>query len=135
MSSKVLTYLDTGVVLAVVRGEPGASLRAYAILNDPAREFVGSEMLRLELLPNAIYFQRQIEQQFCEAYLKQTTIWVKPSQKLFASAFTLACDHGISALDALHIAAAVSAGAVELITTEKPSKPIYRASIIKITSL
>jgi hypothetical protein len=38
-------------------------------------------------------------------------------------------------MDALHIAAAISVGAEEFITTEKPTKPMYRVTDIKVVSL
>jgi predicted nucleic acid-binding protein len=41
-------------------------------------------------------------------------------------AFDLACERGLGAIDALHIAAAINVGA-ELISAEKPTKPIYSA--------
>jgi predicted nucleic acid-binding protein len=45
---------------------------------------------------------------------------------LIALAYDLACRFGLGALDALHVAAASAQGA-ELISAEKPTKPIYRA--------
>jgi hypothetical protein len=42
---------------------------------------------------------------------------------------------GLAALDALHLAAAVSTGAEEFITTEKPGKPLYRATDIRVRSI
>src|SRR5215210_4810652 len=120
MSSRLLTYLDTGVILAVVRSEPLAAVRAYDLLNDPARAFVGGAALELELLPSAVYYQRAAEQDFCETFLRSTVSWVEPSKRLFALALSLAGMHGLAALDALHIASALEASAQEFITTEKP---------------
>jgi predicted nucleic acid-binding protein len=39
------------------------------------------------------------------------------------------------AMDALHVAAAASVGASELITTEKPSRSIHRARAIKVVTI
>jgi predicted nucleic acid-binding protein len=91
--------------------------------------------LELELLPSAVYYQRAAEQAFCETFLRNTVSWVEPSKRLFALALSLAGMHGLAALDALHIASALAAGAQEFITTEKPTKPIYRVSKLKITHL
>jgi hypothetical protein len=38
-------------------------------------------------------------------------------------------------MDALHVAAAVLAGATELITTEKPDKSIHRTRSIQVISI
>jgi len=43
--------------------------------------------------------------------------------------------YGLAALDALHVAAAFLLRGDELITTEKPGKPMYRTSLIKVRSL
>jgi predicted nucleic acid-binding protein len=51
------------------------------------------------------------------------------------SAYRIAQEHGLSAIDALHIAAAIATGAEEFITTEKPGKPIYRVSSINVIAL
>jgi len=59
------------------------------------------------------------------------------------AAYKHACDFGIAAnvlrtrfaIDALHLAAAISVGAEELITTEKPNKPIHRATGITVVSI
>ena len=39
---------------------------------------------------------------------------------------------GVGAMDALHIAAAYLLSADEFITSEKPSKSIYRTSLVKV---
>jgi len=55
------------------------------------------------------------------------------SASVITSAYPLASQFGLGALDALHVAAALGASA-ELISAEKPTKPIYRA-YRKITSI
>ncbi|KDR59090.1 MULTISPECIES: hypothetical protein [Oscillatoriales] len=42
---------------------------------------------------------------------------------------------GLGAMDALHIAAAVSVGATEFITNEKTLKSIHRTQSIKVISI
>ncbi len=49
--------------------------------------------------------------------------------------YNIACKYGLAAMDALHIAAAISVGAEEFITTEKPTKPMYRVTGLKVVSL
>jgi hypothetical protein len=41
----------------------------------------------------------------------------------------------MAAMDALHVAAAALVGATELITTEKPNKPIHRATSVRVVSI
>jgi predicted nucleic acid-binding protein len=85
-------------------------VRAYDVLNDPARAFVGGAALELELLPNAIYYQRTAEQNFYETFLRSTIVYIELTQALFTAAFNLAAAHGLAALDALHVASALEAG-------------------------
>ncbi len=40
---------------------------------------------------------------------------------------------GLAAMDALHVAAAILLGADQIVTTEKPGKPIYRADTLRVT--
>lgn len=62
---------------------------------------------------------------FYETFFASVTVWVD-SIDIIKLAYTLACQHGLGALDALHVAAAERAGA-ELVSAEKPTKPVYRA--------
>jgi predicted nucleic acid-binding protein len=53
------------------------------------------------------------------------TLWIDPTA-IIQPVYDLACQHGLGAIDALHLAAAISAGA-EFVSAEKPTKPIYTA--------
>jgi predicted nucleic acid-binding protein len=52
-------------------------------------------------------------------------MWIDPNS-IVQIAFDLASKDGLGAMDALHLAAAISAGA-EFVSAEKPTKPIYSA--------
>jgi predicted nucleic acid-binding protein len=47
----------------------------------------------------------------------------------------IAGTYGLAAMDALHVAAALQIQADELITTEKPTKPMHRVREIQIVSI
>jgi predicted nucleic acid-binding protein len=47
----------------------------------------------------------------------------------------IAGTYGLAAMDALHVAAALEIQADELITTEKPTKPMHRVREIQIVSI
>lgn len=100
-------------------------MRALSVLADPDREFVATEFLKLEVLPVPTKYERKKELAFYEKYFKGVVTWIDPSSFL-QPAFDLACEHGLGAIDALHIAAAVKVDA-EFISAEKPTKPIYSA--------
>lgn len=52
------TYLDSGVLIAICRGKSEVAQRAFTLVNDPDREIILSEAVRLEVMPRAIYEQR-----------------------------------------------------------------------------
>jgi hypothetical protein len=52
--------------------------------------------------------------------------------RIDSECFDEAINHGVAAIDALHVAAATSVGADELVTTEKSFKPIHRSNMVKV---
>lgn len=128
------TYLDSGVLLAAWRN---AELRpaALRVLEDSQREFVTSQLVRLELLPKPAFEKRPIERIFYETYFAAATRSQPLDEQLGNEAQALAERHGLAAMDALHIAAAQRAGAEEFYTSERPGKPMFRVKGLKIISL
>jgi hypothetical protein len=49
--------------------------------------------------------------------------------------FEEAWRHDLTAMDALHVAAAKAVGAIELVTTEKPTKPMFRCEGVSVRSI
>lgn len=129
------TYLDSGVLIVAFRAEATASLRAIQILDDASREFVASPFVKLETLPKAQYHQRQEEATFYETYFNAVRIWAEDMAQILPTAHEIASQYGLAAMDALHVAAALTAKAEEIITTEKSTKPMHRVAGIRIISL
>ena len=50
----IRTYLDTGVLIAAWRGTEEVANKAMAVLDDMKREFIFSEVLRLEIMPKTL---------------------------------------------------------------------------------
>jgi hypothetical protein len=130
-----LTFLDTSVLIAAHRGAPATKQQAAAILADTGRTFVSSDFVRLELLPKARYYGHTAEVAFYDTYFASVAVWVTPDAALVQEALRAASATGMSALDALHVAAAVRAGAGELITTEGATKPLHRARGVRVVTL
>lgn len=105
------------------------------ILDDPEREFAASAFLRLEVLPQALFNKRVAEAAFYETFFATVTHWAANLDAVAEMAMREASTYGIEAMDALHIAAATSAGASELVTTENPSRSIHRARGIKVVTI
>ncbi len=130
----VRTYIDSGVLITASKGGPFSGI-ALSFLNDPLREYVTSDYVRIELLPKCIYHGNKEEQEFYEEFFKHTSIHVPNSDDLLAFAIEEGTKTGISGIDALHVACAVVGSAVELITSERSTKPIHRANGIKVISI
>jgi hypothetical protein len=129
MANKILTFVDASVLIYAATKPTAATfarrLKALQVLSDPDREFVASEYLRLEVLPIPLCYKKQRETLFYEKYFDNVTQWADTSI-LIAPAYSIACQFGLGALDALHVATADSFSA-ELVSAEKLTKPIYRA--------
>jgi predicted nucleic acid-binding protein len=128
------TFLDSGVLIAAARATGVLGTRALALFNDPDRVFVTGEFVCLESFPKAIYYKRRSEVAF-EDFFADAEHIVPLSEPLGHLAYTEACQAGLSGCDALHIAAAKSSGAEEFITTERPTKPLFRVPGIVITTI
>jgi len=130
------TFLDAGVLIAAARGTGGMALRALEVLDDPNRTFVSSIFVKLEVLPKAVYNSFKEEAEFYESFFENDVeFWVGFSDEMADFAQEQAARFGLGALDALHTAAAISAGAEEFITTEKPGKPLHRVKDLRVISI
>jgi len=128
------TFLDSGVLLSAWR--PGEYHdRAISIMADESRDFVTSDNVKLELLPKPTYEKRRAEVEFYSEHFSQTSACEPYGDVLGSTALALAKKHGLSAGDALNIAAAIRLGAKEFVTSELPGKPLFRVTEIKVVSL
>ncbi|MBC6421691.1 MAG: PIN domain-containing protein [Hormoscilla sp. SP5CHS1] len=129
------TYIDSGVLIEAVRGTNAVALKARRIITDTNREFASSIFVKLEVIPKATYYKNAAEVAFYERFFNSVVHWAHPDDRLMQAAYQHACDFNMAAIDALHVAAAISVGAEELITTEKLNKPIHRATGITVVSI
>lgn len=126
MQPKQLTFVDASVLInAIVGSDAARKMRALALLGDPSREFVATRFLELEVLPIPLKFNKKREAAFYERFFKGISTWIDPAL-VIQPAYTLACQHGLGAIDSLHLAAAIAVKA-EFVSAEKPTKPIYSA--------
>lgn len=130
-----VTFIDSGVLIAAARGSDEVAGRAMEVLDDPDRIFASSAFVRLEVLPKAIYFRNRDEADFYETFFRSVGSWAEPVEHVTSSAYDEAVKAGLSAMDALHVAAAITTGADELITTEKSGKAIHRVTSISVRTV
>lgn len=129
------TYLDACVLFWAWRGEQANALKALAIMNDPAREYVSGIFLMLEALPKATCYKNADELALYQAYLDSCVETVEASRDLCRDALEEAKLHGLGALDALHVASAIAARADELVTAEAVTKPIHKVTRVRVVSI
>jgi predicted nucleic acid-binding protein len=131
----VKTFLDSGVLLTAWRGEEAEMTAALSVIGDPARTFLTAETVKLELLPKPSFFKLSGELKFYGEFFSTVKAEEPLTHELGQVAFALAKKHGLAAMDALNLAAAMRLGAQEFVTTETSNKPMFRVPGLKVVSL
>jgi hypothetical protein len=133
--SRKKAYIDSGVLITAFCGIQSVSVVAHQILNDENLEFASSHFVQLEVLPKATFNRQQDEAEFYETFFSAVIHWATDLEQIIQNASQIACTYGLAAMDALHVAAALQTKADQLITTEKPTKPMHRVTEIQIISI
>ena len=105
------------------------------VLDDPTRKFASSVFVRLEVLPKALYQKDRDEVEFYNAFFDSVAHWAQPIDGVVTTAYDEAAKWGLSAVDALHVAAASFLKAGELVTTERREKPLHRATSVRVCTI
>jgi hypothetical protein len=124
----IKTYLDTGVVM---RGfQVGLEVKdpASDILTDSRREFVVSDVLKIELFPKPRFHKQARELEFYERFFQTAVLQIETTPAIMARAIDLASRFNVASCDALHLSMAIEANVDEFITTEKPGKPFFQVT-------
>lgn len=132
--AKRRTAIDANLLIAAWSGRSSMYQRALQVLEDSERVLIVSDALWLETMPKAIYMAQAAEYAFYQAVFDRAECqaW---SPDIVSSAKRLAQLYGLAAMDAVHIAVALAAGAHEFLSGEKPGKPMFRVTEIAIVSL
>lgn len=128
------TYIDSNLLIAAFQGREDLSERALNIIDDPERKLVVSDAVRIEVMPKPHYEKREEELSFYNEIFNVSDC-IQWSIATLIHAYNLAVQYGIAAMDAVHIATALEAGVDEFVTTEKTTKPMFRVTELKVTSL
>lgn len=132
---RVKTYVDAGVLIAAARGTQPSASRALALLEDSSREFITSEYLRMEIMPKPAYFNFVEELALYEEFFRSASHVIPFDVEHMKMSFLEACRLGLSAFDAIHLTVATVAACDELLTSERPTSPLFRANSVKVVSL
>lgn len=131
-----LTYLDSGVLIALAQGNEDRHTAARLLVADAARSFASSDMIWLETVPQAPFRGGGPVAAIYEAYFsRRVAVYISINADLVREARRLAAQTGVAGADAINAAAALRSGAAEFITTEKATKPLFRLTGIKVFRL
>jgi hypothetical protein len=128
------TFLDSGVLITAARSISRDRERALQIFEDSDRIFLTSPFVHLELVPKAIFHKKLLEKALYDVYFNAAE-WFRDLDKIEAAGRIEAAKSGLAAMDALHLASAHLSGADEFITTERPEKPMYCSSLVRVVYL
>jgi hypothetical protein len=128
------TFLDSGVLIAAYNAQPELQIPALAVLKDPRRIFLSSPYVAHELCPKALFNKRHLEYRPYREYFRRATMF-NDVRLILERAGREAARSGVGAMDSLHLAAAHLLRADEFFTTERPSKSIYRSSLVRMVYL
>jgi len=124
--SRQITVVDSSVLITAAIGpHPAQRMRAISLIADRRREFAATRFLKLEVLPIPTRYQKRKELNLYERFFSNVVTWLD-EEPLIQPALDLACQYGLGALDALHLAAAISLNA-EFVSAVRPTKPLYQA--------
>jgi hypothetical protein len=87
------------------------------------------------VLPKALFNRKTMEAEFYSSFFRAVSHWPENIDAVVRNAYDVAGRFGLAAFYALHVAAALSVSAEELITTEKPGKPLHRTAGILVRSI
>jgi len=132
----IRTVIDSCVLRAAFEGVEGEdNKKALAALDDTNREFIAVDFVALETIPKPTFTKREEQVLLFQAFFDEAPLHAEVSPKITTLAIQLASEHDITPIDALIVSSAIIGGADELITMEKPTKPMFRVKAVKVTSL
>lgn len=120
------TFLDSGVLIAAFRGNNEVSEKAFQIMEDPNREFISSDFVKLEVIPKAKYFHNDDEVEFYNEYFASTIDLFITTSDHINNSFDMACNYGIAGSDAVISCAAIKMNADVFITSERPTTAMFK---------
>jgi predicted nucleic acid-binding protein len=129
----IRTFVDAGILIAAARGYETHSQQSLKLLTHYKRRILTSVFIRLETLPKVVYNPYPLQRSFLNQFFSDPEVeWVSDLNAVANLATLQSEKYGLSALDALHIGAAMLSDASECVTTENRGKPIYRVREVDV---
>lgn len=115
----IRTFVDSGVLIAAARGDRDESEPSMRVLEDPNRRILTSVFVRLEVYPKVAFHSFPLQRAFMNEFFMDPLIeWERDLDAIVKNALREAETYGLSAMDSLHVAAALLLDADQFVTTE-----------------
>lgn len=134
MHAPIFTYVDACLLFLAFRKNDLRSALAVEVLEDERRAFVVSDALWLESMPAPLRNKRQAEVDFYERFFARAR-HIPMTDAIMRRARDLAGRYFLDAMDAIHVAYAIEAGADEFVSAERITKPMFRVLEVPMTSI
>ncbi len=131
----IRTVIDSCVLRVALEGKGEENRKALEALDDINRVFMAIDFVALELIPKPIFNKFKEQACFYKSFFDDAPIHVEVTSDVTSLALRLASEHNIGPMDSLIVSSAIIGGADELITMEKPTKPMHKVKELKVTSL
>jgi hypothetical protein len=96
-----------------------------AVLDDPQRTFLASDLVQLETLPGPRHRGHVHEEKFLNEFFASAQV-LPTMPATIQSALELAASYGLGPIDACLAQRAIEAHADEFVSMEKPTKPMFK---------
>ena len=134
MDCPVLTYADACLLMAAFRKDDARNSQAVAIIEDERRTFIVSDALWLELMPSPLRNKRTNEVAFYENFFARAR-HIPMTDAIMRRARSLSARYFIDAMDAIHIAYALEAGADQFISAENSTRPMFAVQEMPVLTI
>lgn len=134
MDAPILTYVDACLLFLAFRKNDQRSAQASEVLEDERRVFIVSDALWLEAMPAPLRNKRQAEVDFYERFFARAR-HIPMTDAIMRRARDIAGRYFLDAMDAIHVAYAIEAGADEFVSAERITKPMFCVLEVPMTSI
>ena len=134
MDSPIITYTDACLLMAAFKQDDERNPRAVSIIEDKRRRFIVSDALWLEIMPAPLRNKRSNEVAFYENFFTRAR-HIPMTDAIMRRARDLAGRYFLDAMDAIHIAYALQAGADQFISAENSTKPMFAVQEMPVLTI
>ncbi|MBO7411611.1 MAG: PIN domain-containing protein [Ottowia sp.] len=134
MAEQILTYVDACLLIAAFRKTDARNPRADAIIKDKRRTFLVSDALWMEVMPAPLRNKQHNEVAFYEDFFSMAR-YLPMSDAVMRRARALAARYFLDAMDAIHIAHALHAGADQFISAENATRRMFQVQEMPVLTI